>query len=191
MTTKSKVADLIDRAMLWGAKNSILKKRIEDIPNLPTETLGSELVFLKNRGSLVEQRWRDGTGSEIEEALKLELIERGVFQHQPQLVSQNSDFKTIKNNDSGMVVIGLFSLISALGMFIYNVYLWLKTGVWFPVESVFLLNDPETMEWYKNPTTWLGLHKVAKIALHLPWGSFILLIITEIYFRNCDRNSSD
>jgi hypothetical protein len=72
-------------------------------------------------------------------------------------------------------------IISALLLFLYNGFTWLRSGVWLPVESLFLLKVPALTEWYNAPTNWFGLHHLAKMILPLPWGSALLLAIGVIY----------
>ena len=94
--------------------------------------------------------------------------------------------KPSDTSDGFSIIFELLLLLASFALFAYNAYLWLKSGVWFPVESIFVLNDPEVMEWYKNPTSWLGLHQVAKIVSYLPWGSVLTFVIGVIYIKVSD-----
>ena len=45
---------------------------------------------------------------------------------------------THKPSDKFPIIFGLLPLLASFALFAYNAYLWLKSGVWFPVERIFV-----------------------------------------------------
>ena len=81
-----------------------------------------------------------------------------------------------------MVFASLF-LISGLGLVGYQVFLWIKDGVWseFTVMVVFdfLFENTLAAQWLSNPESWFGLQKVVEWLLqNIPLS--VALIIPSI-----------
>ncbi|KMP11977.1 hypothetical protein UZ36_02660 [Candidatus Nitromaritima sp. SCGC AAA799-C22] len=64
-----------------------------------------------------------------------------------------------------MFVAGLF-LLSGLGLVSYQVFLWLKDGMWpeFPIVIVFnfLFENTWLAQWLSSPESWIGLQKIVE-----------------------------
>jgi len=64
----------------------------------------------------------------------------------------------------------LWPLLSAAAVFLYQCYLWLRTGEWFAMPIIFLFEKivhPDSAlagsalgRWFASPESWLGLHKL-------------------------------
>ena len=101
-------------------------------------------------------------------------------------------------------------LLSGLGLVSYQVFLWMKDGIWpeFPIEVVFnfLFENTLLAQWLSNPESWFGLQKIVEwllqniplsVALIIP--SFLILsavasilavaIVFRFYqFKNTENN---
>ena len=91
-------------------------------------------------------------------------------------------------------------LISGLGLVGYQVFLWIKDGVWseFTVMVVFdfLFENTLAAQWLSNPESWFGLQKVVEwllqniplsVALIIPsvlvFGGMACISVVAIAFR--------
>jgi hypothetical protein len=98
-----------------------------------------------------------------------------------------------------MFVASLF-LLSGLGLVSYQVFLWLKDGIWpeFPVAVAFnfLFENTVLYQWLSNPKSWFGLQKVTEwlleniplsLALIVPAvatiGAMICVMVTALAIR--------
>jgi len=74
-------------------------------------------------------------------------------------------------------------LFSGLGLVCYQVFLWMKNGIWseFPIGVVFnfLFENTFLAQWLSNPESWFGLQKVVEWLLqNIPLS--VALIIPSI-----------
>ena len=100
----------------------------------------------------------------------------------------------------GIMVFASLFLISGLGLVGYQVFLWIKDGVWseFTVMVVFdfLFENTLAAQWLSNPESWFGLQKVVEwllqniplsVALIIPsimvLGGMACVLIAAIAFR--------
>ena len=74
-------------------------------------------------------------------------------------------------------------LLSGIGLVVYQVFLWMKDGIWpeFPIEVVFnfLFENTLLAQWLSNPESWFGLQKIVEWLLqNIPLS--VALIIPSI-----------
>ena len=98
-------------------------------------------------------------------------------------------------------------LLSGLGLVSYQVFLWMKNGIWpeFPIEIVFnfLFENTLLAQWLSNPESWFGLQKIVEwllksiplsVALIIPsvliFFTMACMLITAIAFRFYQFKSS-
>ena len=92
------------------------------------------------------------------------------------------DFIYVSITVAVMAFASLF-LLSGLGLVSYQVFLWMKDGIWpeFPIEVVFnfLFENTLLAQWLSNPESWFGLQKVVEWLLqNIPLS--VALIIPSI-----------
>lgn len=82
----------------------------------------------------------------------------------------------LKRFVTGVVVaIGLLVALAGAGVFVLQVYGYLKTGSW---QSISLLSVASSyVPWLSNPQSWFGLHKIVRDAARLLPLSFVLVLI--------------
>jgi len=68
------------------------------------------------------------------------------------------------------------------GILIYQLYIYLKNGAWLSLSMIDGLVWTGRLSWAKNPTDWLGLHKVLD-STPLSLGLFLIGIALLICFR--------
>ena len=77
-------------------------------------------------------------------------------------------------------------LLFGLGLVGYQVFLWMKNGIWpeFPIEVVFnfLFENTLIAQWLSNPESWFGLQKVVEWLLHNIPLSIALIIPSVLIF---------
>ena len=57
------------------------------------------------------------------------------------------------------VLLGAAFLLSGVGVFVYQIYEWLRYGEWVPMSILWLLNFHEGLQsWVYYPTEWVGVH---------------------------------
>ena len=100
----------------------------------------------------------------------------------------------------GIMAFASLFLISGLGLVGYQVFLWIKDGVWseFAIMVVFdfLFENTLAAQWLSNPESWLGLQKVVdwllqniplSVALIIPsimvLGGMACMLIMALVFR--------
>ena len=75
----------------------------------------------------------------------------------------------------GCITLGIMSLASlflasGLGLVSYQIFLWIKSGVWseFAIIEVFnpLFGNTLAAQWLSNPESWFGLQKIMEWLLH-------------------------
>jgi hypothetical protein len=68
-------------------------------------------------------------------------------------------------------------LFAGPALLVVDVYMWLDSGKWAPVETIWLLKTfPEFASWIENPRSWFGAHEIIKPFLALPLGICLLPI---------------
>ena len=84
-----------------------------------------------------------------------------------------------------MAVASLF-LLSGLGLVSYQVFLWMRNGIWpeFTIEVVFnfLFENTLVAQWLSNPESWFGLQKVVEWLLQNIPLSIALIIPSVLIF---------
>ena len=77
-------------------------------------------------------------------------------------------------------------LLSGLGLVSYQVFLWMKDGIWpeFPIEVVFnfLFENTLLAQWLSNPESWFGLQKIVEWLLQNITLSAALIIPSVLIF---------
>jgi len=93
-------------------------------------------------------------------------------------------------------VIGVSAVIYAIGLFGWQIFYWLKHGVWISCDLLTLLTDhtsdnvgprtivpyfgnalPQIAIWLRHPVEWLGLHKIVTGILEIfPYSVLVILI---------------
>ncbi|MEW8202711.1 MAG: hypothetical protein AB2697_21855 [Candidatus Thiodiazotropha endolucinida] len=68
----------------------------------------------------------------------------------------------------------ILSILAGIGVLIYDIYSYLKSGNWDSIDTIDLLREMKA-DWAFNPTDWIGLWEVLN-AIPL----FIILIILPI-----------
>ena len=92
------------------------------------------------------------------------------------------DFLCVGITLAVMAFASLF-LLSGLGLISYQVFLWMKDGIWpeFPIEVVFnfLFENTLLAQWLSNPESWFGLQKIVEWLLqNIPLS--VALIIPSV-----------
>ena len=79
-----------------------------------------------------------------------------------------------------VVFVATLFLLSGLGLISYQVFLWLKDGVWseFPIVLVFnfLFENTWLHQWFSNPESWIGLQKVVEWLVENVPLSLVLIV---------------
>ena len=95
------------------------------------------------------------------------------------------DFICVSVTLAAMALTSLF-LLSGLGLVSYQVFLWMKDGIWpeFPIEIVFnfLFENTLLAQWLNNPESWFGLQKVVEWLLQNIPLSVALIIPSVLIF---------
>ena len=93
------------------------------------------------------------------------------------------DFVCVSITLAVMAFASLF-LVSGLGLIGYQVFLWMKDGIWpeFSIEVVFnfLFENTSLAQWLSNPESWFGLQKITEWLLeNIPLS--VALIVPSIF----------
>ena len=100
----------------------------------------------------------------------------------------------------GIIALASFFMFTALGLVSYQVFLWIKDGIWteFTIMVVFdfIFQNTLMAQWLTNPESWFGLQKVIEwlliniplsIALFIPsafiFGVMVCISAIAIAFR--------
>ena len=85
-----------------------------------------------------------------------------------------------------LALCGFALILAGLGIFVFQVYGWLKNGTWFEVPLAMLFvffEDMVPAEWYswlKAPDSWFGLHKIVvglfQVLFILPLSLFLAVL---------------
>jgi tetratricopeptide (TPR) repeat protein len=86
----------------------------------------------------------------------------------------------IKYISKAIFNIGLFTILGAIGIFVYQCFIWLKTGLWKSIYLQSLIDFPPN-SWFANPDSWYGVHKAIIYFLDLG-ASFNCFIIGMLLF---------
>ena len=89
------------------------------------------------------------------------------------------DFVCVSITVTVMAFASLF-LISGLGLIGYQVFLWMKDGIWpeFSIEVVFnfLFENTLLAQWLSNPESWFGLQKIVEWLLqNIPLSAALII----------------
>ena len=97
-----------------------------------------------------------------------------------------------KQISEGLLAVYALLIIFSVCSFIYQCYLWLKTGSWvqFPIIMIFEhIPGFKSVEWIYNPSDWLGVHEIIEFILNLNSSIFLLLSAGFIIFLlNSDQS---
>ena len=91
-------------------------------------------------------------------------------------------------------------ILSGVGVFCYQVFMWMKNGMWseLPIQVLFnfLFENTLLAQWLSNPESWFGLQKVVEwllqniplsAALIIPsvliFGAVVCISVVAIVFR--------
>ena len=79
-----------------------------------------------------------------------------------------------------IMVFALLFLFSGVGVVFYQMFLWMKNGVWseFPIEIVFsfLFENTWLAQWLSNPESWFGLQRVMEWLLqNIPLSAALII----------------
>jgi hypothetical protein len=67
----------------------------------------------------------------------------------------------VKNIWSLIPVVGTSFVFSGIGLFIYQIYFWLKNGEWTEYSLLWPLSYIENLQsWVYYPIEWVGVHKI-------------------------------
>jgi len=96
------------------------------------------------------------------------LLQKGLLQVWKEIRSATSKLSAVDFFFAGaMLSIGAFGgiiLVAGMGLLIYQVFIWLQSGVWneYPMLTVFnfIFENTSIHHWLMNPESWIGVQKL-------------------------------
>lgn len=71
-------------------------------------------------------------------------------------------------------------VLTGIGLFCYQVYIWLRTGEWTAYSVLYGLSYFDNLkEWVVYPTSWIGIHKLLD---KIPLSLFLIVVWCCLFF---------
>jgi len=85
----------------------------------------------------------------------------------------------------GLICAAGFTFLGGLLIFVYEFFLWLRSGAWESIRVNDLISESlsdRTIQWLADLTDWFGVIEVVQIVLQSPLSLVLLILSLPLFF---------